>query len=568
MKKILLNITLLVVFLAGCENDFDIQPKGSVSKSVLLTEHGMESMVIASYATLANAPGGVGGGLGDWVQGSVYSVESNKGSDPTDEAFINEWEEYRVMPNNRITGAKWKYCYYGIKVCNNTLNVIQDLKDGNINLINKRKGEVLVLRSLYYFELRQHFKNVPYIDAIIEASANDPKVPNDKEILPDIVNSLKEAIDLLPDVQDNIGRYNKWAAKSLLAKVYLFQKEYLLAATLLKDIIDNGVTSNGLKYGLTDNYGDNFDVAKENNKESILAVQHSIDATSYNSNQSLNYAWLYKDGVGGGGYGFWQPNTVLVQSFVVDSDGLPLLDGSYMDNNNIIPNTDMTGASQTNDADRTIPVDPRLDHTVMRRGIPFYDWGFPQVQWIRNISNGGNFMVKKHLPKESDPRGPRRVPKNDIQIRFAEVLLWYAEALVETGKHQEAREYVNQVRARAANTESMIMSDGNPAANYQVGLYPASYFDTKEKALEAIRFENKLETGMEGRRFFDLQRWGFEVAKAEIDWSVSQMIKFLPKYEKANKFVKYMMIFPIPEIEIINVGEKVGKPLLTQNDGY
>lgn len=564
MKNILL-VAIVITFITGCEEDFIIQPKGSVSKSTLLNEEGMELLVVGAYASL-HGHTGPGSGFSDWIQGSLYGGDANKGSDPGDSQYIDEFPEYRVLTNNRVPLYKWEFCYWGIKTCNQALNVINELTNVDVNLKARRRGELLTIRSMFYFELRKHYKNVPYIDEEIEAAQNNPKVQNNVEILPNIISSLNEAIDLLPETQTNVGRFNKWAAKGLLAKVYMFQHEYALAETLLKDIIDNGVTSTGEKYALRANYGDNFDVSSQNNSESIMEVQHSTDDLGNNANISLAYASLYRSGMGGGGYGFFQPNTTLVQSFVVDANGLPLLDGSYMDQ--IIPNSEIGGETQTNDADRSIPVDPRLDHSVMRRGIPFKDWGYPKAEWVRNISNGGNFMPKKHLAKQSDSRVPRGSGMNHIHIRFSEILLWYAEALAETGKHEDARAYVNMVRERAANPESMIMAEGRPAANYKVGLYPESYFDTKEKALEAIRFENKLETAMEGRRFFDLQRWGYEVAKAEIEWLLSQEVKFLPKYENARDFTEHMMYFPIPETQILIAGDCGGAPCLVQNEGY
>src|SRR5690606_3580427 len=114
-------------------------------------------------------------------------------------------------------------------------------EEANDALKNKRIGEMMFLRALFYFELRRTFKMVPYVDEVIEATENNPKVKNDVEILPMIEADLKEAIELLPDVQDEVGRANKWAAKALLAKVYMFQGLFSDAALLLKDIIDNGV---------------------------------------------------------------------------------------------------------------------------------------------------------------------------------------------------------------------------------------------------------------------------------------------------------------------------------------
>jgi len=384
--------------------------------------------------------------------------------------------------------------------------------------------------------------------------------------MPFIEEDLLEAIELLPDKQDNPGRANKWAAKALLAKVYMFEEKFSEAVPLLKDIIDNGVNSKGVKYQLLNNYSDNFNIATENNTETVFAIQHSTDAVQSNAHVGMQRATLYGTAMYGAGWGFCQPSYCLVNSFQVDAEGLPRLDGSYMDV--LIPDVDIRIASDANDADRTIPVDPRLDHTVTRRGVPFYDWGMPKANWVRNYSNGGPFMPRKNLHRKSDTfYTTRGSALNWNLIRFADVLLWYAEALAETDRYEEAREYVNMIRTRAAN--DLVMFEGLPAANYLVGLYPESYFDTKEEALQAIRFENKLEFGMEGHRFFDLQRWGYEIAKAEIDSYVNNEKEYISKFATASPFAEFMMYYPIPQTQIMTLGnDENGEPYLTQNPGY
>ncbi|HBK31040.1 MAG TPA: RagB/SusD family nutrient uptake outer membrane protein, partial [Porphyromonadaceae bacterium] len=155
--------------------------------------------------------------------------------------------------------------------------------------------------------------------------------------------------------------------------------------------------------------------------------------------------------------------------------------------------------------------------------------------WIRDIGNGGLYLNKKYIPKKAD-KGSLSVTtstgstaKNFHLIRYADILLWYAEALIETGNHQGAREYVNQVRARAANsyvkaadpvtmeetTSPYVLEDKvngvtrtDAASNYRIGLYPVSQFSTREGALAALRFERKLEFALEGQRWYDLARWG------------------------------------------------------------
>jgi tetratricopeptide (TPR) repeat protein len=572
MKKIvpiLTIIAVILIFTASCDKYLDIDPQGSIDKKALQNKTGVELLVTSSYASMTEGDGRAeGGALNDWILSSMPGGDCNKGSDPGDgmPLSLNEFEQYQVLTTNISVDWKWVLNTRAIKRINNTINLINSTVDINPTLKDKRLGEMKFLRAFYYYEQRRVFKMVPYIDEVIEDKENNPKVANNVDILPFIENDLEEAINLLPDVQDALGRVNKWAAKAMLAKVYMFEQKFAEAVPLLKDIIDNGMNSSGVKYKLLDNYSDNFDISNENSCESVFAIQHSTDADQANAHVGMQRATLYGSAMYGAGWGFCQPSYCLVNSFQVDANGLPRLDNSYMDA--IIPGSDITGASDANDADRTIPVDPRLDWTVIRRGIPFYDWGMPKANWVRNLSNGGPFMPKKNLHKKSDVYYVTRGSAlNWNLIRFADVLLWYAEALAETDRYAEARDYVNMIRARAAN--DMVMYEGVPAANYLVGLYPASYFDTKEKALQAIRFENKLEFGVEGHRFFDLQRWGYDIAKSEIDFYVNHEKVYLSKFATASPFAEYMMYYPIPQTQILTIGnDESGKPYLTQNTGY
>ena len=560
---------MCILLMSSCEDKLDITPQGSIDKTALQNETGIELLVTSAYASMTEGEGrGEGGALNNWILSSMPGGDCNKGSDPGDgmPLSLNEFEQYQVLTTNVSVDWKWVLNYRAIKRINNAINLINSVEDASATLKSKRLGEMKFLRGFYYFEQRRVFKNVPYIDEVIEAAENNPKVKNNVEIMPFIEEDLLEAIELLPDKQDNPGRANKWAAKALLAKVYMFEEKFSEAVPLLKDIIDNGVNSKGVKYQLLNNYSDNFNIATENNTETVFAIQHSTDAVQSNAHVGMQRATLYGTAMYGAGWGFCQPSYCLVNSFQVDAEGLPRLDGSYMDV--LIPDVDIRIASDANDADRTIPVDPRLDHTVTRRGVPFYDWGMPKANWVRNYSNGGPFMPRKNLHRKSDTfYTTRGSALNWNLIRFADVLLWYAEALAETDRYEEAREYVNMIRTRAAN--DLVMFEGLPAANYLVGLYPESYFDTKEEALQAIRFENKLEFGMEGHRFFDLQRWGYEIAKAEIDSYVNNEKEYISKFATASPFAEFMMYYPIPQTQIMTLGnDENGEPYLTQNPGY
>lgn len=149
-------------------------------------------------------------------------------------------------------------------------------------------------------------------------------------------------------------------------------------------------------------------------------------------------------------------------------------------------------------------------------------------------------------------------------IRYDEVLLWKAEVLIQLDRHMEALEPINKVRQRAANSTSrLVFSDGTPVLNFKIETYkPGVNCNwTKEFAWKAMQWENRLEMAGEGRRFFDLQRWGilaetmndyFAVEKTRFPWM--SVAKFTPGRDE---------YFPIPQNQM-----NWAKGNYTQNPGY
>ncbi|RYZ59113.1 MAG: RagB/SusD family nutrient uptake outer membrane protein, partial [Chitinophagaceae bacterium] len=212
--------------------------------------------------------------------------------------------------------------------------------------------------------------------------------------------------------------------------------------------------------------------------------------------------------------------------------------------------------------------DPRLDWTAGRRGVPYWDYGtHPGRSWIRDQAYAGPYSPKKHVSKNSDlgnftnVNNFRQTAKNYNIIRFADVLLMAAEAEIEAGTLDKAREYINKVRNRAANPEGMVQ--GSPA-NYQIKPY-ATAFASQEAARTAVRFERRLELAMEGHRFFDLVRWGIA---AETLNAYLQPEKDRRGYLKASAgFTKGKNeYYPIPN-PVIEIAKKMGNNL-DQNPGY
>lgn len=323
---------LSILFISGlllttsCDQYLDIKPQGNVDGAALSNPAGIDLLVTSAYASLHESTWG--GSPNNFLLGSVYGGDANKGSDPGDQPYMNEFENYSLITNNQAFNEKWIFNYNGIKRANHTINMINSVEELNPGFKDKRLGEMKFLRALFYFELRRAFNKVPYVDEDIEAMENNPKIKNDTEILPLIEADLEEAINLLPEIQDQVGRANSWAAKALLVKVYMFQRKFSEAIPVLEDIIGNGVNAEGVKYELIPNYSDNFRIAMENNSETVFAIQHSVDAGGDNANPGHSANSLYGGALNGGGYGFYQPSYTFVNSFQVDEDGLPKLDGS------------------------------------------------------------------------------------------------------------------------------------------------------------------------------------------------------------------------------------------------
>src|SRR5690606_23257996 len=125
-----------------------------------------------------------GGSPNNFLLGSVYGGDANKGSDPGDQPYMNEFENYSLITNNQAFNEKWIFNYNDIKRANHTINIINSVEDLTPGFKDKRLGEMRFLRALFYFVVRRVFNKVPYVDRNIEAIENNPKIMNDTEILP------------------------------------------------------------------------------------------------------------------------------------------------------------------------------------------------------------------------------------------------------------------------------------------------------------------------------------------------------------------------------------------------
>ncbi len=607
------------LLLASCTDLLTQPPRGSLSEEVLANIKGAESLLIGAYGALDGQ--GISGtpwaaSPTNWIWGSVAGGDAHKGSNAGDQPNINPIATWNIDPTNVFLDTKWIVNYEGIARANAVLGLLEQVEEGTEEQKNRIAGEARFLRGHYYFDLKKMFNRVPWIDETTE----DFKQPNTN---PDSIWIAMEAdfqfaMDNLPETQAEVGRANKWAAAAYLAKAHVYQEEWQEASDLFDQVINQGVTTNGLPYELVDAYQDNFNAATENNSESVFAVQMVADdgtGTIANSRQGqmLNYPYNSPFRC----CGFYQPTQDLVNSYQTDpATGLPQVD-SY----NQTPVKSDQGVTSTEPfTPYQGTLDPRLDWATGRRGVAYLDWGpFPGQRWIRDQTYAGPYATKKNVYWQATAdqfyNGNSWAPGtaiNYVVIRFADVLLMAAEAEAHLGNLSLALDYVNRVRARAANPESQVTNELNETfavavvgseaemlavdavagewvvrtdrnstfvlltgtpdninnwqeyeePNYEVGLYSA--FTSTEDALEKIYFERKLELAMEGHRFFDLARW--EIAEGELNTFFQYEGSLFPDVA-GGSFTAETPYYPIPQRQI-DLSTVDGEPTLEQNPGY
>jgi starch-binding outer membrane protein, SusD/RagB family len=587
LKHPLLRGTALTVITAasvyGCK-DFLTEaaaPQGTLNEQTLANRAGVEGTLIAAYRAL-DWNNGVGGAWGNaasnWVWGSVTSDDAYKGSEASDQPNINDVEAYHWSTANveSYLDEKWRGVYEGVVRANATLRLLNQVVSASPNEIpisDQRgiEGEALFLRAHYHFEGYRMWGNIPYYreDDTDFRKANIPSA----QVITEILADLDAAIALLPTTPRNgqVGRSTQWAAKAYKGRVQVYAGQYAAALTTLREVRTSGPYA--LETSFERVWTGFFDA--DNGPETILAFQASSndgepDGNNANFGERLNFP---HSGSHFGCCGFHQPSQNLVNFYQVDNaTGLPLA----------LTNPSWNARDANTTSATIVPVDPRLDWTVGRDGVPFKDWGLHQPGWIRAPAYGGPYSPKKHIHErlsgaEQTAGGWAPAQQNSVNIhllRYADVLLLLAEAEVEAGTLANALAIVNQIRARAAvaaqgpgtdrPTMAIPIDDARITwADYRIGLYPS--FPDQAYARTAVRYERRLELAMEGQRFFDLRRWA--IADQVLNAYVAVERARRAHLVAAEPVVARHSLFPIPavQIELSKVG---ATPMLTQNPGW
>lgn len=562
MKK---SIYLLAIALqlVACSDFLEVAPKGVLSEDQVSSADKVENTVISVYSSLGNdhydAPFSL------WPYGNVRSGDAYKGG--RDEGDIQNFYFLETFKNVRSDFGEldvlWFKLYSGISRANSSLRILNTLTEAEFAKKPVREAEVRFLRAHFYFQLKILYKYIPYIDESV-AIADYPTISN-RDLSNDVLwekiaEDFQFGVSNLPVSQPEIGRANKAAATAYLAKTRLYQayeqdeKHNVtnINKARLQQVVDL-INSIPATYGLEPDFADLFlPGAAENGRESLFSVQFSKDdGTMFGR---LNFGDVLSTPMGIGCCDFHKPSKNLANSFKTDANGLPLFD-TY-DANPLDINADK--------------VDPRLNHTIAIPGLPWkYDLSdIYQRSWNRTPDVYGEYAsLKENVCKSCYTQvGPfYGNTKNRIIIRYADALLWKAEALIELGgaaNLNEAREIINSLRTRSANsTQKLIMPDGTDQADFNVGLYTNQASWTQDFARTALRWERRLELAMEGHRFFDLVRWGIADTYMNAYFTTE---KSKIAYLKNGQFTKNRDEYcPIPDNQM-----RFSKGVYVQNYGY
>ena len=570
LKYITIAAALLLPMTA-CDSFLEVTPQGIANSDDLNSVDNVEKMVIAAYSALGN-DNYQDGMFSPWPYGDLRAGDAYKGGAGTgDMGDFHLFETFVYLrDDNSYLDKRWYAQYINIARCNDALKRINALSESDYAKKKMREAEVRFLRAHFYFEIKIMFKHIPWVDEN-DQSEDYINISNveytDQQLWEMIIEEFRYAVNNLPETQDEVGRANKNMAQAYLAKALLYaayvQDDQHNVTSIDQNKLQEVVTlchGLGNRYALADDFAENFLCETENGKESIFAIQHSVNDNTLRGRLDWGAMLNYPMNPDYGCCGFHCPSQNMVNAFQTDANGLPQFD-TYNDNN-----------IQTAEDLLTHNIDPRLNHTVAIPGAPYkYNPEFIfETSWTRDPSTYGSFMSMKETVLPDCPCFAFASPfmssgKNRDIIRYDDVMLWQAEALIELGRHQEALPLINAIRERAArSTTRLVDVQGDPIGKYVVAAYepgkncPAW---TQEFARKALRWERRLEMSQEGTRYFDLVRWGIAAETVNAYFAVEKTRRtYMGEAQCTKNRDEY---FPIPKNQI-----NFSKKLYQQNHGW
>lgn len=470
MKKIIYSLLLIILLtpFTGCD-DFLKQesPDQLTSDKYWRNEADALAGLASAYSQLESFVG-----WDEFQEGRpVVEYYRNDMLTPGADAFNYTWwtdlYNFSYTPGNYALNLIWKTNYRGINFCNQVLENVPTIPEEEISSEAKKQiiAEAKFLRAYYHFKLLSHYKKVIIRTEVPKGDSDLPKADSPRsEVYDFIISDLKDAAADLVIQQEagEIGRATKGAAFAYLGKVYLHRSGeeknplYLTDAKIaLNSVIELST------YGLNNNFLSLFDGSNENSSESVFELQLSAVKDG-----GANYDMWLQYFIGASEMGFWEE--------ILGTEAL------------------LTEMKKEGKVSTSGNFDSRLYETCLFRDDYFNDSNNPNVygktydEWFGTGTSKIN--MRNYIPASSDKFEDRSAVNMPL-MRYADVLLMYAEVLNETGETALAIPIINQVRA-------------------EHGDMPAMSGSTKTDVTAQIEHERIMEFTLEGSRFLDLRRWG------------------------------------------------------------
>ncbi|SNY99370.1 RagB/SusD family nutrient uptake outer membrane protein [Flagellimonas pacifica] len=532
--NILLYAIVLISF-AGCQDDFlDLTPQDKLNSEAVWNDPKLVELVINEmYQSLPD-----GFNRGWYMLGAATDDGENSYGWPSGQAF-NRGD---YGPSNYPMNGTWFNAFTMIRQANLFFANVTEESEIDADIRNRMTGEVHFLRGFYYFDLMRHYGGVPILEEALSLD-DDFNIPRNskEEVIAFVIKELDAAAGLLPESHDGslLGKATRGAALALKGRTLLYAEKWAESAAASKQVIDAGT------YTLFSDYHSLFHAANDNNEEVIFDKQFQDPDIGHWANL-FNHPISFP----AGGWGGTSPTQELVDAYEM-TDGMSIEDSPLYDSND--PYTDR---------------DPRFYASIFYDGSPWREQAVEtRIGGLSGIEKNGDatktgYYLKKFLDEsfENYGWGQQEGSNNWIHIRYAEVLLNYAEAQNEaSGPDASVYSAVNEVRAR-------------PGVNMPA--LPAGL--SKDQMRARIRNERRIELAFEEHRFFDVRRWGIGEdvfnkpihgirigPNGELTGADAQG-KPYGVFEVENRvFAPKNNLAPIPQSEIDKLSD-----VLTQNPGY
>ena len=523
-------LALATLSLSSCNDWLTEETPGTTKVSEFFTSLSTaEAVVNAAYVPMTWEFGTTY--YPEWYFGDIVSDDALKGGqDINDGADLRELENFKANSDNEILLGYYRAQWQGIQRANLAIDEIPTTRietegteaDKQAKYRDRYLGEAYFLRGYYYFRLARMFGGMPLIDYVIKSSNQwAQKRATMDETLNFAIDDFKRAENLLWEKDkysnEELGRATKGAAQAMLLKANLYradyqrnagneteaQKYFAEAAKWGKEVIKSR------QYSLWPNYLDNFRLANENGRESVFEIQYTEEATSDYGGEGYTRGTMTtilqrsrSSAFGEAGWGYNRPTQNLYNEYEAGD--------ARRDETILIPTDEQieTPAQEIYCGDR-----------MLNRKYAMYNDG----------TNGGIYKLAHAT----------RSPKNNIQIRYADVLLMYAEACCESGDLPSAKSALKEVRDRAGLSQFPYTA--------VIQGKTVTFNDNQDDLRKAIRHERRVELAMEGHRWFDITRWG--IAKETMDTYMAGETKEAKDLYGTFQKGKHEL-FPIPSKEI------------------